>query len=220
MGNTKSTDSPRKGQVLYSASSLKRWTGKAVPPGGARQTFPWHQPAHGEVGQKIQRISAQARPDIPFQCQRCQCWAGRCAASSQSGSGGLALLHMGSWATNRGKSHRPRGQHAQHSVTPWFIKVNPLKYKHLTLTHTAPWVPARFLAPLVELQAVSSSQGNRAVVNTSSSSASRQSSPLKLQPHWTQLNSFSLWTGLDHRAMLESETKTSPEAEDLMIFLS
>lgn len=64
--------------------------------GGDRQPFPLALASHGEVGQKIQRISAQARPDIPFQCKSCQCWAGGCAASSQRGSGGLALLHMGS----------------------------------------------------------------------------------------------------------------------------
>lgn len=31
---------------------------------------------------------------------------------------------------------------------------------------------------------------------------------------------FFLWTGLDQGAVLEPETKTSPEAEDLIIFLS
>lgn len=103
MGSTKSTYSSGEGQVLYSASSFKRGTGKvsspACPKGqdGSGSPSPWHWPAHGEVGQKIQRISAQARPDIPFQGKHCQCQAGGCAASSQRGSGGLAPLHMGSF---------------------------------------------------------------------------------------------------------------------------
>lgn len=61
--------------------SLSQGTGWSGSPS------PWHQPAHGEVGQKIQRTSAQARPDIPFQCKHCQGQAGGCAASSQRGSG-------------------------------------------------------------------------------------------------------------------------------------
>lgn len=111
---------------------------------GPGSSSPWHWFPHGEIGQKIPRISAQARPDIPFQCKLCQRRAGNVLPAARGAQGGWHCSN-GDLSNKQGKRHRPRGQQhlAVHNSMIW-----PLKCKHLTLTHTVSWVPARFLAAL------------------------------------------------------------------------
>lgn len=158
----------------------QKWTGKAVSPAcpegqeGTGSPSPWQWPAHGEVGQKIPRISAQARPDIPFQCKRCQCWAGDVLPAARGAQGGWHCSTWGPEQQTAGKATDLEVNIPSHDLAS---EVQAFNFDpHSTLC------PCMFPGAPGTVTGCVQCQGNRAVVSTSSSSASRQSCPLKLQP--------------------------------------
>lgn len=170
---------PQKGPGSTLSFQLQRWTGKAVSPAcpkgqeGTDSPSPWHQQLMGKWGRKFK--GSQPRPDLTSPSSANSASAGQGDVLQQpEGLRGAGTAPHGVLSNKQGgKAQTWRSTDpAVHNSMIW-----PLKCKHLPFTPTAPWVPAGFLAALVQPQA-----GKQSCGYTSSSSASRQGSPFKLQP--------------------------------------